>query len=364
MFQPHLRHRVFLILGLGATGLLVPRPAKSEGEVREFPSRTRGGPRPSLQQSSRRVHLWARLESRFTSSVRICATAFKEAQNEVSATHLLGAKELYRKCAAPSCGSPLERVCTARYLQIENDVPTFVPVVVDSGGNPLSLVEVRLDGKVLTYRLEGQAFPLDPGIHSLAFATDDGVFATAEVLMAQGQRNRIIAVSLPAPTKDESKAANPVRLATEAAVEPEVHAIPREPLVLATAETPALGVNLDLASRSLAAERRTPALTYVFGGLGALAVGGYATLIYWGRKDNSRLSECKPGCPPASVDHIRRMYLAADVSLGVGVAALGVATWLFLRSPVLGEASTTQLGYSFGVQPTASGAVASVGGPL
>ena len=32
------------------------------GEVREFTSRTRGGPRPARSRCSRRVHLWTRLE--------------------------------------------------------------------------------------------------------------------------------------------------------------------------------------------------------------------------------------------------------------------------------------------------------------
>ena len=56
------------------------------------------------------------------------------------------------------------------------------------------------------------------------------------------------------------------------------------------------------------------------------------------------------------------MYLAAEVSAGVGVAALGVATWLFMRSPSTEQTPAPQAAYVFDVHPTASGAFASVKG--
>jgi hypothetical protein len=53
-------------LSINWTGLQEPsqRLGRRWGEVREFTSRTRGGPRPALLKCSRRVHLWTRLESR------------------------------------------------------------------------------------------------------------------------------------------------------------------------------------------------------------------------------------------------------------------------------------------------------------
>jgi hypothetical protein len=59
------------------------------------------------------------------------------------------------------------------------------------------------------------------------------------------------------------------------------------------------------------------------------------------------------------VDHVSHMYLAADISLGVGILALGAATWLFLAEPSEEEPRSTQA-YRFDVQPTASGAFATV----
>jgi hypothetical protein len=58
------------------------------------------------------------------------------------------------------------------------------------------------------------------------------------------------------------------------------------------------------------------------------------------------------------------VYLAADVSMGVGVVALAASAWLYLRSSH-SEASTSAQTPSIGllnVQPTLSGAIATVGG--
>jgi hypothetical protein len=40
-----------------------------------------------------------------------------------------------------------------------------------------------------------------------------------------------------------------------------------------------------------------------------------------------------PGCTHAELDDVHAKLLVADVSLGVGVAALAVATWVYLGRP-------------------------------
>jgi hypothetical protein len=68
-----------------------------------------------------------------------------------------------------------------------------------------------------------------------------------------------------------------------------------------------------------------------------------------------------PYCTQASVDHVHAMYFVANVSLGVGLAALGTATWLFathstdMRPPARSD-------YAIDVKPTRSGAFASMSG--
>jgi len=59
-------------LSINWTGLQQPSQGlpRRWGEVHEFTSRTRGGPRPALSKCSRRVHLWTRLET-IVFSVRV-----------------------------------------------------------------------------------------------------------------------------------------------------------------------------------------------------------------------------------------------------------------------------------------------------
>jgi hypothetical protein len=105
-------------------------------------------------------------------------------------------------------------------------------------------------------------------------------------------------------------------------------------------------------------------LTWVLGAAGVVAVGASALMIYWGRKDNDMLSQCAPGCPPGEVDHIRNMYRAADISLGVGVAGLAGSylVYALTRPTPQKPRSSADEALRLDLQPTKSGAVAAVSG--
>ena len=74
-----------------------------------------------------------------------------------------------------------------------------------------------------------------------------------------------------------------------------------------------------------------PVLAYALGGLGVVAAGAGGLLTYWGRLDNDRLAGCSPACAQSSVDHVHRLYIGADVALGVGAALMAGATWAYSR---------------------------------
>jgi hypothetical protein len=107
------------------------------------------------------------------------------------------------------------------------------------------------------------------------------------------------------------------------------------------------------------ASRGPPVLSFVLGGVGAAALGAGALATYWGNKDNAALGQCAPWCQPATVKHIKQLYLGADVSLGVGAVALATGFWLFARSPF----SDDEHGYRVDVAATPTGgAVATLSG--
>ncbi|HLK39996.1 MAG TPA: hypothetical protein VKU41_24740 [Polyangiaceae bacterium] len=286
-----------------------------------------------------------------------CAATFRNARERAEAGRLREARELLLSCAKGKCGA-LGQQCAATYSQLGADVPTVVPVATDEAGAPRVDVAVSIDGEPLTPQLDGQALPVDPGLHEFAFATSSGVFSTQRVMILQGQRNRPITAVLKA---------------TEA---PNRKERPLESQGAASAQAPGQGDPVEAPDKTLdkAAPSTAPvqgprsarhgessALAYVVGGAGLAAVGAGALLVYWGRQDNDLLSKCTPLCQPTSVEHVKTLYLAADVSLGVGVAALGVATWLFATSHAHeGKLTPRPSTYSLDLRPTRSGATLSV----
>src|SRR6185369_10292250 len=94
-------------------------------------------------------------------------------------------------------------------------------------------------------------------------------------------------------------------------------------------------------------------------GAGVAAIGAGATMILWGRKDNTALSNCTPWCSTQSLDHVKKMYLLGDISLGVGVAALAASYWVYAATRHSGgEEGPAEQAHLFDVQPTKSGAIA------
>jgi serine/threonine protein kinase len=73
---------------------------------------------------------------------------------------------------------------------------------------------------------------------------------------------------------------------------------------------------------------------FIVGGIGVVALGSFAVFGLGGKSDVSTLEkECKPNCAQSDVDSARTKLIIADISLGVGVVALGVATYMILTRP-------------------------------
>jgi hypothetical protein len=309
---------------------------------------------PAVARPSWR-HAMARAES------PLCSASYARAAERAREARLKEAAELYALCARTACSEDMRRECAARRAQLEADTPSLVPLVTDDAGEPRVLVEVRIDGALVTSRLDGRALPVDPGKHELSFSTDAGVFATRHLMVVQGERNRAIHVVLHAAGEGAAAPATP-RPPEVAASEPrvgaEAHADDDE------APRPARATRLDepeVAARRAPARAGRGAASYLFGALGLAGVGGFGLLTYWGRADNAMLAGCAPSCTDASVRHVRQLYWAADASLGVGIVSLAVSTWLF-ASHGSDEAAPAAGPLSLDVRATRAGGAASLAG--
>jgi hypothetical protein len=152
--------------------------------------------------------------------------------------------------------------------------------------------------------------------------------ATQKLVILQGQRNHPLSIKLARPKEPPA-----VKLASPEP-SPETH------------------VPLAVLPKLPAPEPKRPSMfgPYTLVGTGILALGGFGLLTYWGRTDNDKLAQCAPNCLQASVDHVHDLYLAANISLSVGIVAIVTGgSWWFRN-------------YGVSVQPAPSGAYASIGG--
>jgi hypothetical protein len=295
---------------------------------------------------------------------RSCANSYERGQELRQSSKLRRAREVLIGCARAACGEFVQKECSKWITQIDAETPSMVLLAKDEGGVAVLDVEVTMDGELLTSRLDGRAVSVDPGMHDFAFKAGSGATVERRVAISLGERNRIVSVDLPAA--GTRSAAAPSALAKTEAKETKAAPAPRsEPAPSAS--------RLQLKTTPPEDAPPSPAPTqssggsawpYVVGGVGALGVGGYALLYSMAKSENNALmDQCWPTCSEGRLDRVRNLYLAADVSLGVGVAALGTATYLFFQSSSGREKPAAQTAsYVVDVAPSKAGVYASVSG--
>jgi len=304
-----------------------------------------------------------------------CNDAFAKAKEAAQDDHLRSANEWFALCAEATCAPALRKKCTAVHGRIAALMPSVVPKVTDLTGDSTD-AEVKMDGEVLTSNLDGTAIAIDPGEHEFTFSRDGEVFAKRRVSIEKGQRRQIVSATFQ-PRKTEQQAdPGPATVVEE---RPPARAPRKVPTAVAVADSEPAAEETEPRVVRRAASRRdsepaeaqtgAPWSAYALGAVGVLGVGGYFTLNLKGSAENDALAAlCAPNCRPESVRKVRNIYLMADVSLGIGVAALAASTYLFFRSPDSPEEEGRPRARSSGgisglsIEPTSRGAFATVGG--
>jgi hypothetical protein len=193
-------------------------------------------------------------------------------------------------------------------LQWLNDVEQRLPSIVlearDAEGHDLTAVKVTIDGALVADKLDGRAIDLDPGEHVLRLQADGKKGAEQKILLVEGEKRRRISARLEASAASVPIVPQP---------EPQPRQEPEPPKPEGETHT------------------RVGWPVIALGAIGALGLGGFAFFGLSGSSKQSDLdSGCKPACEPSKVDDVRRTYLFADISLAVGVAAIGAAIVYFV----------------------------------
>jgi hypothetical protein len=223
---------------------------------------------------------------------------------------VIEARELFRVCARTSCPAVVRKDCSKWLAEIEESVPTIVIAARGPSGADIIDLKVSVDGEVVATRADGKPIAINPGEHTLRFEAEGVPPKTEPVVIRTGEKNRMLRVELGAGT-------------SETKPKPVVAEPPQGEPVVAPSSGP-------------------PAGFWILGGLGVVALGSFA---YFGVTSKSDLDDlratCAPYCPQSELDSVKSRMLVADISLGVGIASLAVATVLLVTSGSKNAAGTS-----------------------
>ncbi len=218
-----------------------------------------------------------------------CIDAHVDAQKRRAESKLLEAREALAQCGAAECPGILRGECGAWLTEINQQIPSIVPVVVTPEGDDISSATLVLDGTSRHLQL-GASAELDPGPHTLEVVAEGFQAASVPFTANVGAHDRRLEVRL-------------VPIGRPVAVWP----------------------------------------YFAFGGGVALGLGAFAGFGAMARADEKELGNCKPYCTDSEIEKTSREYLAANVGLAVAAASLagaGAYFW-FTRSSVSVRPETT-----------------------
>jgi hypothetical protein len=253
-----------------------------------------------------------------------CVAASTDGQSLRDSGKLTEAREKLVACARDECPVIVRKYCAEWLAQVEERIPSVVFRAQTAEGDDVTDATVTVDGAA-PHAVDGTATRLNPGEHAVRFEHPGDPPVEMRVVVAETEKGRIVSGRF-APKAVASKA-------VAAAPAPE------------TPATSAGGGGVSPVAIALA-------------GVGVLGLGSFAYFGLTATSDLNNLKQtCAPYCASSDLDAVKQKALFADISLGVGVAALGAATVVFFTSR--SEPSAAAL---LDVRPTPGGAVARVGG--
>jgi hypothetical protein len=236
-----------------------------------------------------------------------CIQAAEEGETARRGNALLRARDRFAQCAAPTCPAVVRKDCATWLEEVAAQTPSIVIGAHDKQGRDVLDATASLDGVVVQRTLDGSSIELDPGPHVVRVEVVGAPPVAVDIVVRAGEKNRpIVASMMPAP--------------------PFVAVAPPPPApVLPVAPPPRSG-------EEGSAHHGLPAGFWVLGGIGVVALGGFATFALLGKSDSDNLhNTCAPDCSSSQVSALKTKLLAADIALGVAVVSLATATWIGIR---------------------------------
>jgi hypothetical protein len=239
-----------------------------------------------------------------------CIAAAERAQVLRDDGHLVESRAEFAACGAEGCPAIVRRDCLRWLTDADERAPSIIVSVKTQAGRDVIGASVLLDGVLLPRTSLGRAVPVDPGPHQVRAVHPDYPAAEQRVVVREREKGRVLELVLtkpPAVSSDDG---------------------------------------------AVSTHRDVPWLTFTLGGVSVLGGAGFAALWASGMDRVSDLrASCAPHCSQARIDDLRPTFLAARVSLAVGIgAAVGAVLAYLLRPAPATHASRRASGPSAGAE--------------
>ncbi|MBX3225917.1 MAG: hypothetical protein KIT84_29930 [Labilithrix sp.] len=230
-----------------------------------------------------------------------CRDAADSAQDLKKQGKLHEARAQLLVCAQKSCKEVIRTDCEKWLREVDEETPTIIVRVVDASGKDVLGAHVTVDDAPVA--LDGNPVEVDPGPRTIKARSKSGEAAEEKVLVALGEKKRVVEVRLaderPAETKET-----------------------KEPKIDDSTEAPG--------------DSNVVPLT--LGVVGGVALVSFVVFQVLGRSGYSDLengcAKTAAGCTDADIDPVKTQFIASGVSLGISVLALGAAAIVyFARKP-------------------------------
>lgn len=227
-----------------------------------------------------------------------CPSSSEEGQRLRDKNKYSDARLMFRACSQATCPGIVRKDCSKWLAELDESQPSIVIGAQDAMGVDLSAVRVVLDDKQVASRIDGSSIAVDPGEHTLRVETAGHAPVVQRVIVRVNEKNRLFRIVFQdGPTPPPGP--------------------PKRPAAVANS-TDARGSS------------GAPVLGFVLTGVSVLAVGSFTYFGLTAKSDLQGLrADCAPFCDQAKLDDVKSRMLVGDISLGVGIVALGLALVAF-----------------------------------
>jgi len=258
-----------------------------------------------------------------------CFNAAEKAQKLKNDKKLTAARQQVLTCARDTCPAIVKSDCVKWLTEIDTAMPTVVIRARDKDGHDLIDVKVYVDDQLLLSQLQGTSVPLDPGQHKLRYEGPNGQSGEETVLIAQGEKDRVLRVEMKAGAAGAGGGGGG-------------------------------GQGAGGGGEETGTKTGGPGLVpWIIGGVGLASLIGFGIMeipIQTGASDLQNGCGKTKSCTQAQIDSVQSLYVPAGILMGVGFAGLAVgATWLIVATVTGGKSHEAPAAAGLQIAPLPGG---------